>query len=221
MNEGHERVELYLYSPYGRYLYSLYGPYALYRASVPLQGCTLRPGSHVSHFLGRARLRWRTSPYHTHSYVCGNSHQFEFRHPERWMPLRSRRDLRWLRERTSSQRGRRQVGMRSIHLGFPNRKYDAYASSPEEMTDVWTGSKRFTPVYCASAASDIQIEFTIKKISSECLRYCRRKCQCRLQLKFDGTRWRTGGEMKGKLANGSQYPSHYLGTWCIQHYYQQ
>jgi len=36
----------------------------------------------------------------------------------------------------------------------------------------------------------------------------------RLQLKFDGTRWRTGGEVKGKLANGvgSQYPSHYLGT---------
>ena len=30
---GHERVELYLYSPYG--------PYGLYRASVPLQGCTL------------------------------------------------------------------------------------------------------------------------------------------------------------------------------------
>ena len=28
--------------------------------------------------------------------------------------------------------------------------------------------------------------------------------------------------MKGKLANGaySQYPSHYLGTWCIQHYYR-
>ena len=40
----------------------------------------------------------------------------------------------------------------------------------------------------------------------------------RLQLKCDGTRWRTGGELKGKLANGvgSQYPSHYLGTWCIQ-----
>jgi len=37
----------------------------------------------------------------------------------------------------------------------------------------------------------------------------------------DGTRWRMGGEVKGKLANGmgSQYPSHYLGTWCIQHYY--
>ena len=44
---------------------------------------------------------------------------------------------------------------------------------------------------------------------------------CRIQLKRDGTRWRTGGEVKGKLANGvgSQYSSHYLGTWCIQHYY--
>ena len=30
---GHERVELYLYSPYE--------PYSLYRASVPVQGCTL------------------------------------------------------------------------------------------------------------------------------------------------------------------------------------
>ena len=41
----------------------------------------------------------------------------------------------------------------------------------------------------------------------------------RVQLKRDGTRWRTGGEVKGKLANGvgSQYPSQYLGThyrWC-------
>ena len=44
----------------------------------------------------------------------------------------------------------------------------------------------------------------------------------RLQLKCDGTRLRTGGEVKGKLANavGSQYPSHYPGTWCIQHYYR-
>jgi hypothetical protein len=43
---GHERVELYLYSPYGPYglyiasvelyLYSPYGPYGLYRASVEL-----------------------------------------------------------------------------------------------------------------------------------------------------------------------------------------
>jgi len=30
---GHECVELYLYSPYG--------PYGIYRASVPVQGCTL------------------------------------------------------------------------------------------------------------------------------------------------------------------------------------
>jgi hypothetical protein len=43
----------------------------------------------------------------------------------------------------------------------------------------------------------------------------------RVQLKRDGTRWRTEGNVKGKLANGvgSQHPSHYLGTWCIQHYY--
>ena len=44
----------------------------------------------------------------------------------------------------------------------------------------------------------------------------------RVQLKCDGTRWRTEGEVKGKLANevGSQYSSHYLGTWCTQHYYR-
>ena len=42
----------------------------------------------------------------------------------------------------------------------------------------------------------------------------------RVQLKCDGTRWRTGGEVKGKLANGvgSQYSSHYIETGCIQHY---
>jgi len=32
-NRAQERVELYLYSPYG--------PYSLYRASVPVQGCNL------------------------------------------------------------------------------------------------------------------------------------------------------------------------------------
>ena len=32
---GHESVKLYLYSPYG--------PYGLYRASMPVQGCTLPP----------------------------------------------------------------------------------------------------------------------------------------------------------------------------------
>ena len=41
---------------------------------------------------------------------------------------------------------------------------------------------------------------------------------CRVQLKRDCTWWRTGGEVKGKTANGvgNQYPSHYLGTWRIQ-----
>ena len=45
----------------------------------------------------------------------------------------------------------------------------------------------------------------------------------RLQLKCDGTRWRTRGEVKGKLANGvgSRYPSHYLGTRCIQHHHRR
>jgi len=44
----------------------------------------------------------------------------------------------------------------------------------------------------------------------------------RVQLKRDGTRWRTGGEVKEKLMNGvgSQSPSHYNGTRCIQHYYR-
>jgi hypothetical protein len=33
---------------------------------------------------------------------------------------------------------------------------------------------------------------------------------------------RSADLVKGKLANGvvSQYPSHYLGIWCIQHYYR-
>ena len=39
---GHKRVELYLYSPYG--------PYGLYRASVPVQGCTLLSVSRDSSF---------------------------------------------------------------------------------------------------------------------------------------------------------------------------
>ena len=45
---------------------------------------------------------------------------------------------------------------------------------------------------------------------------------CTVQLKRDGTRRRTGREAKGKLKNGvvNQYSSHYLGTWCIQHYYR-
>jgi hypothetical protein len=45
---------------------------------------------------------------------------------------------------------------------------------------------------------------------------------CRVRLKCVGTWGRTGGEVEGKLANGvgSQYPSHYIGTWCIQRYYR-
>jgi len=43
-------------------------------------------------------------------------------------------------------------------------------------------------------------------LSSRCHWICFRSS--RVQLKRDGTRWRTGGEVKGKLANGvrSQYP---------------
>jgi len=43
-----------------------------------------------------------------------------------------------------------------------------------------------------------------------------------VRVKPDVTRRRTGGEVKGKLANGvgSRYSAHYLGTWCIQHYYR-
>ena len=41
----------------------------------------------------------------------------------------------------------------------------------------------------------------------------------RVQLKCDCSRWRTGEEVRVKRANGvgSQYSSHNLGTWCIQH----
>jgi hypothetical protein len=43
----------------------------------------------------------------------------------------------------------------------------------------------------------------------------------RVQLKCDGARYRTGREVKGKLANGvgSQYSLHTLGTRCVQHHY--
>ena len=44
----------------------------------------------------------------------------------------------------------------------------------------------------------------------------------RLHLKCEWHTVTQGGEVKEKLANGvgSQYSSHYLGTWCIQHYYR-
>ena len=45
---------------------------------------------------------------------------------------------------------------------------------------------------------------------------------CRVETESGGTRRSTGGEVKRKEANGvgSQYSSHYAGTWCIQHYYR-
>ena len=43
---GHERVELYLYFPYG--------PYSLYRASVPVQGCTLPLPLHIGSVVRRS-----------------------------------------------------------------------------------------------------------------------------------------------------------------------
>jgi len=58
--------------------------------------------------------------------------------------------------------------------------------------------------------------------TQKCSTNGRRRNSRRVQLKCDGTRWCTGGEVKGKLANGVgiQYSSHYLGTWCIQYYYR-
>jgi hypothetical protein len=60
---------------------------------------------------------------------------------------------------------------------------------------------------------------SIRALPTVCV--CVIRCSSRLQLKCDGTRCRTGREVRGKLANGvdSQYPSHYLGTWCVQYYY--
>ena len=65
---GHERVELYLYSPYG--------PYGFYRASVPVQGCTLLlhvakvradfPLTHCSAFQS-----WRDTLKSLSHWICG------------------------------------------------------------------------------------------------------------------------------------------------------
>ena len=87
-------------------------------------------------------------------------------------------------------------------------------------------------VYCAVRTGPLNIIhliFFIKSYSDLCIDsyMCWRWWSVlglhgRVQLKRDGTRWRTGGEVKGKLANGvgGQYSSHYLGTWCIQNYYR-
>jgi len=57
----HERVELYLYSPYG--------PYSLYRASVPVQGCTL-PFTLFYHFM--VNSRWKNTK-NARYYTAGKS----------------------------------------------------------------------------------------------------------------------------------------------------
>jgi len=71
-------------------------------------------------------------------------------------------------------------------------------------------------VWCVSSATYVQYRYRSQSGLTH-IRVCGR-----VQLKYDGTRWRTGGETKGKLEDGvgSQYSSHYLGTWCIQHYYR-
>jgi hypothetical protein len=88
-----------------------------------------------------------------------------------------------------------------------------------ETTRGWTD-----PVAMYTTCSDVTVNRAL----------CPSQCTCafgmiiavngRVQFKCDGTRWRTGGEVRGKLANGvgSQYSSHYLVTWCIQtcFYYQ-
>ena len=52
---GHERVELYLYSPYG--------PYGLYRASVPVQGCTLPPPFYLDDLEPELRFKFCQKGY--------------------------------------------------------------------------------------------------------------------------------------------------------------
>ena len=68
------------------------------------------------------------------------------------------------------------------------------------------------------ASLSVKFKVEVMKANEDCLKHF----YSRIQLKCDGTRRRTGGEVKGKLTNavGSQYSSHYLGTWFIQHYYR-
>ena len=58
------------------------------------------------------------------------------------------------------------------------------------------------------------LSFEFTENSDKILAYKPARYVGRVQLKFDGTRWCTGGEVNGKLSNGlgSQYSSHYLGT---------
>jgi hypothetical protein len=87
------------------------------------------------------------------------------------------------------------------------QKYVAVASC------LYVTNKISIPSYKLQVLNQMLIKYTLQ-ISSPLV--------SRLQLKCDVTRWHTEGEVKGKLtfAVGSHYPSHYLGTRCIQHYYR-
>ena len=65
---GHERVELYLYFPYG--------PYGLYRALVPVQGCITWPE-------GFKRLKIATSSL-SNEEGSGNCHKLNVGRNRRW-----------------------------------------------------------------------------------------------------------------------------------------
>jgi hypothetical protein len=101
------------------------------RAAADLR---LRPGSHVSHFLGRARCsdaRHRT----TLILMCAGIR----------ISLSSdiQRDGFAVTTWTYVIAKRTETSVYEVNTPgfFPNRKYDAAASSTEEMTDVWTGPK--------------------------------------------------------------------------------
>ena len=83
----------------------------------------------------------------------------------------------------------------------------------------WISIYSFTekPTRCA-----IYLQYTLSNTSTCFGRIYSSSSGGRVQLKCDGTRWRTVEEVKGKHANavGNQYSSHYLATWFIQHYYR-
>ena len=100
--------------------------------------------------------------------------------------------------------------------------YTQFSSPPTALT---AGLIPQSPASGAGNVSQPRLMSQIGRVRShvhvdQC--FCSQRGGGRVQLKRDGTRWRTGGEAKGKLANGvgSQYPSHHLGTWCIQYYYR-
>jgi hypothetical protein len=79
---------------------------------------------------------------------------------------------------------------------------------------IWLVSNRRNPV---KYVGKFFWYVNILVISYVVVQYCSILFAVRVQLKYDGTRLRTGGEVKGKLANGvgSQYLSHSLVTWLV------